>query len=136
MKTIKAGEAKSVCKCGHVGDGEFESRHAGFNGHGACMITGCSCPQFSWVRFRKGYSKKLSRAIRVGDKLANGATLVAEGLPDRDGWKAILALRVEDDGVAEYVIWNMSPDGETQSGSYCLTFGDALIEFNRRKEGR
>ena len=41
---------KSMCECGHPGDGEGSS-HAGINGHGRCMVEGCDCIQFTWVRF-------------------------------------------------------------------------------------
>jgi hypothetical protein len=40
--------AKSVCTCGHTGDGP-RSCHNGFNGHGPCAI--CDCEQFTWARW-------------------------------------------------------------------------------------
>lgn len=41
---------KSMCFCGHPGDGEGSS-HAGIIGHGRCMVEGCDCIQFTWQRF-------------------------------------------------------------------------------------
>jgi hypothetical protein len=49
-RKLKDGEAKSVCTCKHLGDGEFGSSHAGYNGHGHCLL--CSCPQFTWMKHR------------------------------------------------------------------------------------
>jgi hypothetical protein len=39
---------KSVCTCGHTGDGAG-SQHLGFGGHGSCIFDGgACCGQFSW----------------------------------------------------------------------------------------
>lgn len=38
---------KSMCKCGHAGDGEH-SDHAGAIGHGKCFC--CNCVKFTWQR--------------------------------------------------------------------------------------
>lgn len=42
---------KSVCSCGHTGDGH-NSEHRNTSrtpGHGGCQISGCNCRQFTWV---------------------------------------------------------------------------------------
>jgi hypothetical protein len=48
---------KSVCACGHLGDGP-NSQHHGTklgsvgkinNGHGKCCVEGCLCAQFTWA---------------------------------------------------------------------------------------
>jgi hypothetical protein len=49
---------KSICQCGHTGDGEG-SQHSSSGvwsaGHGACVVPGCSCLRFRWERFREAY---------------------------------------------------------------------------------
>lgn len=57
MEIIEAKQPKSLCTCGHSGDGP-DSQHAGVNvggasaeGHGACKIAGCSCVKFTWFAF-------------------------------------------------------------------------------------
>ena len=47
-----ASEPKSVCTCGHTGDGP-NSQHADSisHGHGRCTVEGCDCEQFTWARF-------------------------------------------------------------------------------------
>lgn len=49
---------RSVCSCGHLGDGE-DSQHLGTGippfvsgGHGACTVPGCECQRFTWVRWK------------------------------------------------------------------------------------
>ena len=42
--------AKSICQCGHTGDGP-QSDHAGSLGHHGCMIQGCGCQRFAWGRW-------------------------------------------------------------------------------------
>ena len=49
---------KSICLCGHTGDGEDSDHGTGFGpGHGACMVSGCNCFKFSWARFTKKYER-------------------------------------------------------------------------------
>lgn len=50
--------AKSICTCGHVGDGEF-SEHVGLNGHGSCKF--CDCEKFTWKKFTDDFKKHLDR---------------------------------------------------------------------------
>jgi hypothetical protein len=59
---------KSICKCGHTGDG-FDSEHYDLYitdsklprenglkmGMGVCSITGCDCEKFIWKQWTKKY---------------------------------------------------------------------------------
>jgi hypothetical protein len=58
---------KSLCTCGHTGDGEY-SDHADMGGHPAgaagagkaeCLIKNCNCQRFTW----KGWLKKFERFL-------------------------------------------------------------------------
>lgn len=42
---------KSICKCGHVGDGTISQHHGSViaPGHGGCKVEGCNCIQFTWA---------------------------------------------------------------------------------------
>lgn len=44
---------KSMCRCGHAGDGTHSDHHDTIaTGHGPCSICGPEkCPQFSWARW-------------------------------------------------------------------------------------
>lgn len=48
---------RSVCSCGHLGDGD-DSQHLGVGtpfgagGHGACTVPGCECQKFTWVGWK------------------------------------------------------------------------------------
>jgi hypothetical protein len=57
---------KSVCCCGHVGDGPA-SMHAGIIGHGACTIRGCKCQKFTWSH-RTAYGEDLLAKARKARK--------------------------------------------------------------------
>ena len=48
---------KSICQCGHLGDGYTSDHEDGglTKGHGKCMILGCSCERFSWKRFTPSF---------------------------------------------------------------------------------
>ena len=52
--------AKSMCSCGHPGDGEKESVHGGVIGHGACAV--CNCARFTWAGFYASYEHALKAA--------------------------------------------------------------------------
>lgn len=54
LSFLKPG-AKSVCHCGHTGDG-LKSQHADrlAAGHGACKVPGCKCEAFTWKAFIVG----------------------------------------------------------------------------------
>lgn len=50
---------KSVCSCGHHGDGN-NSWHADNGpamGHGACGHAGCCCPRFTWAGWTPKYAE-------------------------------------------------------------------------------
>ena len=52
---------KSICVCGHTGDGE-NSQHGNENysfGSGRCLVPGCDCARFTW----KGWTKKFERFL-------------------------------------------------------------------------
>ena len=42
--------AKSLCSCGHSGDGE-PGDHGPLDGHGACRVPGCDCKHFIWAGY-------------------------------------------------------------------------------------
>lgn len=53
--TFSALQPKSVCRCGHTGDGA-RSQHTGFGGHGSCIFDGgACCDQFSWKGWTNEY---------------------------------------------------------------------------------
>ncbi len=48
---------KSVCECGHTGDGAGSQHEGGEHpywflaeGHGPCNVEGCKCVQFTWSK--------------------------------------------------------------------------------------
>ena len=46
-------EPRSICKCGHTGDGR-NSQHdicARVEGAGMCKVKGCDCSRFTWKNF-------------------------------------------------------------------------------------
>lgn len=58
---------KSICSCGHLGDGaESEHEDTYQDGHGACMVEGCRCRQFTWVRWRPEAEEFIRQATRGG----------------------------------------------------------------------
>ena len=52
MKLSQIKGPKSICVCGHTGDG-VDSLHADtlIKGHGACKVPGCDCKRFTWDRW-------------------------------------------------------------------------------------
>ena len=53
--TYSALQPKSVCTCGHLGDGA-RSQHTGFGGHGSCIFDGGSCcEKFTWKAWHPDY---------------------------------------------------------------------------------
>jgi len=52
LRILWKGRPKSICTCGHTGDGP-NSQHADRYGlgHGACKVEGCNCKQFTWDKF-------------------------------------------------------------------------------------
>jgi hypothetical protein len=47
---------RAVCTCGHSGDGT-NSRHRleGAPGHGACMVSDCTCQRFTWAGWTRTF---------------------------------------------------------------------------------
>lgn len=56
---------KSICKCGHEGDG-LGSDHAGLVGHGHCVVENCTCQKFTWKSWTPAF-KKIADAIQRAD---------------------------------------------------------------------
>lgn len=53
---------KSLCDCGHTGDGCPGGEHGSDvlpNGHGACCVAGCGCQQFTWDGWTSAYARHL-----------------------------------------------------------------------------
>jgi hypothetical protein len=62
------GKGKSICACGHLGDG-VPSSHAGIEGHGGCMVDGCPCQRFTWSGWTKEFGDYYNLATRHGQSL-------------------------------------------------------------------
>lgn len=56
--------AKSICTCGHPGDGARGSAHAGAIGHGECNVVGCPCEKFTWRSWTPAYQAVLDTTRR------------------------------------------------------------------------
>jgi hypothetical protein len=63
-KLISALVPKSICTCGHLGDGEG-SAHAGPIGHGRCLVPGCGCTKFTWLRFTEQGEQLIEEARKL-----------------------------------------------------------------------
>ncbi len=51
---------RSECECGHYGDGsDTEHSNTHQQGHGRCLVSGCGCVQFVWIKFAKRFQKAL-----------------------------------------------------------------------------
>lgn len=60
---LKIGGPKSICRCGHEGDGSRSAHSDTLQpGHGACNVPGCGCERFTWARFKPGFEARLERA--------------------------------------------------------------------------
>jgi len=52
---------KSICACGHTGDGANSDHIDTFSlGHGMCIVKGCPCKQFTWDRWTLQAEKVLN----------------------------------------------------------------------------
>jgi hypothetical protein len=55
---------KSICMCGHTGDGEG-SQHVDVvlagDGQGKCSVNGCGCQRFTWMQSTKKFENFLER---------------------------------------------------------------------------
>jgi hypothetical protein len=50
---------KSICKCGHTGDGP-KSKHEDLraeDGAGKCKVKGCDCDRFTWKNFTESFAE-------------------------------------------------------------------------------
>ena len=50
---------KSICTCGHNGDGP-KSKHKDIldnDGGGECKVKGCSCSRFTWANFTEEFEE-------------------------------------------------------------------------------
>ena len=58
---------KSICKCGHLGDGNFSDHEDALidRGHGKCKV--CDCKMFEWRRFTPAFTEVLNKAINNQD---------------------------------------------------------------------
>jgi len=55
-------KAKSMCDCGHHGDGPNSDHEDHFQfGHGRCKVSGCDCIQFTWVGWTLPFEEYLER---------------------------------------------------------------------------
>ena len=60
-------EPKSICQCGHTGDG-VKSDHEDWMGmpwsagHGECTAVGCTCRKFSWKKWTDKFDHELSKS--------------------------------------------------------------------------
>ena len=64
-------EPKSICTCGHTGDGPGSQHLSGIlqAGHGRCAMLECqnTCPQFTWKKFLPGIVEEF-KAINTPPK--------------------------------------------------------------------
>lgn len=54
---------KSICTCGHTGDGargQHRDGGWGVKGHGSCSVKGCACTRFSWAQYTDMFKAKLA----------------------------------------------------------------------------
>jgi hypothetical protein len=63
QSNVKFDGPRSVCACGHTGDGPDSQHEAGTlslaEGHGACTVEGCDCDRFAWKAFRPEFQEAL-----------------------------------------------------------------------------
>ena len=51
---------KSICSCGHTGDGIITQHHDSISpGHAECKVKDCLCAQFTWVMWEPEYKKMM-----------------------------------------------------------------------------
>ncbi len=58
MKRESFKGPKSLCRCGHTGDGDG-SEHGGIVGHGACLAHNCFCEKFTWNGWTAEFQARL-----------------------------------------------------------------------------
>jgi hypothetical protein len=68
-KSVEFVGPKSLCTCGHTGDGEG-SQHGNENvnfGSGKCLVNGCDCARFTWKQWTKKFENFMA-ARKEGQK--------------------------------------------------------------------
>jgi hypothetical protein len=65
---------KSICLCGHTGDGEHSDhadvgRHPTGAGKAGCLVNGCRCQRFTWKQWTKK-CKRFLKSRRRGERWA------------------------------------------------------------------
>jgi hypothetical protein len=61
---------KSLCTCGHTGDGENSEHQTLYEvapGKGKCTINNCFCDRFTWARFTKKYQNYIKLGAEHAD---------------------------------------------------------------------
>lgn len=55
--------AKSLCTCGHTGDGPNSNHFDGgfVQGHEACRVKDCGCPRFTWTAWCAEFAAALNK---------------------------------------------------------------------------
>jgi hypothetical protein len=93
MKTVEYSGPKSLCTCGHTGDGPCGQHGPTYvEGHGGCIVKGCKCRRFTWAAFTPEYQALLDVA-KAAEKAA--------GNPDEtevDRRALVEALNTDPDG--------------------------------------
>lgn len=55
---------KSICVCGHSGDGANSDHHGAERGHANCGIAGCACRKFVWREFTTPFKIAMDAFIK------------------------------------------------------------------------
>jgi len=52
---------KSICTCGHTGDGTISQHHSSpfAPGHDECKVKDCVCVKFTWKGWTKEYKERM-----------------------------------------------------------------------------
>jgi hypothetical protein len=69
---VKFDGPRSICTCGHSGDGPHSYHEAGVkglaDGHGPCIVAGCDCQKFSWKAFTPEFQEALQAHQEAAQK--------------------------------------------------------------------
>lgn len=68
-KAVYYNRPKSICVCGHSGDGPSSAHADSYYapGHAYCLYGKCKCSQFTWDHFTPEFESYLNEADK-GDK--------------------------------------------------------------------